>query len=95
MQDPARICYGKLPQHLIDEYSISVTHIMELKRYTIEPLKKAMKNSLTKYNKTKDPASQNSVTFMHQLLAERPMAVHPSLVEQVDDKAQALIDFKE
>ena len=31
---------------------------------------------------------------MHSLLQERPIAVHPSLLDQVDDKEQALAAFK-
>ena len=58
-----------------------MSHIWEHKRETLEPLKKAIKNALIKYNKTKDPASQNSMSYMHKLLLSRPMAVHPSLVD--------------
>ena len=50
---------------------------------------------MIKYSKTKDPASQNSITVMISLLAERPMAVHPTLIDQVDEKEQALLNFKE
>ena len=31
---------------------------------------------------------------MHTLLQERPIAVHPCLLDQVDDKEQALATFK-
>ena len=56
---------------------------------------KSIKNALTKYNKTKDPVSQASITIMRNLLAERSMRIHPALIGQVDESEHALISFKD
>ena len=56
---------------------------------------KSIKNALIKYNKTKDPASQASISIMRNLINERTMAVHPTLIGQVDEKEIALLDFKD
>ena len=60
-----------------------------------EPLKKSINNAMMKYSKTKDPASQASITLMRSLWAERSIAVHPSLLCQVDEKEAALAAFKD
>jgi len=65
-----------------------------MKKEILEPLKKAIKNAMIKYAKTKDPASQHSITTMRQLIDKRPMAIHPTLLNQVDEKEQALLSFK-
>jgi|LauGreDrversion4_2_1035121.scaffolds.fasta_scaffold110089_2 hypothetical protein len=57
----------------------------------LEPLVKSRSNATTKYNKTRDPASQASVALMRSLPT---VAVHPLLTSLIDDKEQALIDFK-
>lgn len=51
--------------------------------------------SKTKYNKTKDPASKHSVSYMHEVMSKRPIAIHPLLKQSIDDKEDALIQFKE
>lgn len=94
IDNPQKICYGSLPQHLLDEYNTSISRTWDIHRQILEPLSKAIKNSLIKYNKTKDPASQNSISIMRSLLADRPMTIHPSLTDQVDEKEQALACFK-
>ena len=93
--NPDKICYGVLPQHLLDEYNTQVANLWNLHRTNLTPHLKSIKNALIKYNKTKDPASQRSITVMRQITDERPMAVHPCLISQVDDKEMALIAFKD
>ena len=95
VEDPARICYGTLPQGLLDEYCMAVANVWEIKRESLEIMKKSIKNAMIKYNKTKDPASQNSISIMRALIDQRPMKVHPSLAYQVDEKEEALRDFKD
>ena len=56
---------------------------------------KSIKNAMTKYQKTKDPVSQASITIMRNLLAERSMMIHPALISQVDENEHALISFKD
>ena len=92
--DPQKICYGCLPQHLLDEYNSQVAKLQDIHREVLEPFKKSIKNAMPKYQKTKDPVSQSSITTMRALHAERPIAVHPALVCQVDEKEQALYSFK-
>jgi len=66
--DHNKITYGLLPQHLIDEYNTNVARLWDMKKEILEPLKKAIKNAMIKYAKTKDPASQHSITTMRQLI---------------------------
>lgn len=61
---------------------------------TLEPLAKSIKNALSKYNRTKDPASNNSINYVRELIKRQPVAVHPQLAIHVDHKEQALVDFK-
>ena len=95
VQDPQRICYGSLPQHLLDEYNTAIARLWEINKENFEPLRKSIKNAMLKYSKTKDPASQASVTVMRKLWNERSVAVHPALLDQVNDKERALATFKD
>ena len=56
----------------------------------MEPLKKSMKNSIQKYQKTRDPASQTAVAAMKI----HNVQIHPGLTDQIDEKEIALMDFK-
>ena len=62
--DPQIMCVGKLPQHLLDEYCFYTQKIYDTHDTLLEPLKKSLKNSIQKYNKTRDPASLASVQLM-------------------------------
>ena len=84
------MCYGKLPQHLLDEYQFSTCKVLDTYQSAFEPLKKSLKNAIPKYNKTRDPASQASVSLMRP----KTVAVHPCLTSLIDDKEEALIAFK-
>ena len=57
----------------------------------IKPLKESMTKSLQKYNKTKDQASQAGMLFCHNLIPK----IHPLLIQNIDEKEQTLIDFRE
>ena len=57
-------------------------------------LQKSIKNATPKYNKTKDPASKNSISYMKNLTNDDPVTIHPMLLSQIDNKEQALVDFK-
>lgn len=50
-----------------------------------------MELSMQKYNKTKDPASANAMTYVRNLDPK----IHPLLQGKVDDTELALMDFKE
>ena len=69
-----------LPQHLLDEYNTQIANLWSVYREVFEPHTKAIKNALIKYNKTKDPVSQASITVMRNLLSDRPMSIHPALI---------------
>jgi hypothetical protein len=56
----------------------------------LEPLKKSLKNSVPKYLKTRDPASAASVALMKTAL----VGIHPCLLKEIDEKEEALMDFK-
>lgn len=84
------MCFGKLPQHLLDEYCFYTQKVYDTHDTLLEPLKKSLKNSLSKYLKTRDPASQASV----QLMKTAQVAIHPLNVDQIDDKEVALMNFK-
>jgi len=75
---------------LTDEYSFYTQKIYETNETLMEPLKKSMKNSIIKYNKTRDPASAASV----QLMKTNTLRIHPCLMDMVDTKEQDLMDFK-
>lgn len=63
----------------------------------LDGLKKAIANSLTKLNKTRDPASQNSLNYVRKNIFgdNRPtIAIHPALLAKVDQKEEALNQFK-
>jgi hypothetical protein len=54
-----------------------------------------MKNSLIKYNKTKDPQSANSLKAIRERLELGPIKVHPICLALVDEKEAKLMEFKE
>jgi hypothetical protein len=58
------MCFGRLPQHLLDEYCFYTAKLYSTYETLLEPLKKSLKNSVTKYLKTRDPASHASVQLM-------------------------------
>lgn len=62
---------------------------------TLEPLKASVKNSLMKYNKTRDPQSANSLKAIRERLELGPIKVHPLCALDVDDKEAKLMEFKE
>jgi len=80
---------------LLDEYNTQVARLFEVRKDILEPLKKSIRNAMTKYSKTKDPASQASITIMRNLHLGKPISIHPALLDQVDEKEQALLTFKE
>ena len=80
---------------MLDEYNTQIARLWDTHRTNLAPHVKSIKNALIKYNKTKDPASQASISIMRNLTDERSMCVHPSLISQVDEKEMALIAFKD
>jgi hypothetical protein len=79
---------------LLDEYNTQVARLWEVRKDILEPLKKSISNAMDKYNKTRDSASQASITIMRNLHLNKPIAIHPCLLSQVDEKEQALLSFK-
>jgi hypothetical protein len=47
--------------------------------------------SLTKYNKTKDPASVNAITIVRNF----SVSIHPMVHGKVDEDEEALMNFRE
>lgn len=64
LENPQKICYGRLPQHVVDEYAGQVSLLRSTYNVTLDPLIKSITNAMVKYNKTKDPASQASIAIM-------------------------------
>ena len=94
VKDPSKICFGTVPQPFIDDYNHQVATTSGDHATLLDPLKKSIKLAQGKYNKTKDPASKNSISIMHSLTSTRPVAIHPALCQEVDPREQALVDFK-
>jgi ATP-dependent RNA helicase DDX54/DBP10 len=83
-QDDSQImCYGRLPQHLLDEYMFYLAKLSDMHDSLLEPLLKSRTNAIAKYNKTRDPASAASVALMRSLPS---VAIHPCLTSLIDDK---------
>ena len=79
----------------MDEYNAQVANVWDIHKDFLQPHKKSISNAMPKYSKTKDPASQNSINIMRKITTERPMAIHPTLLDQVDEKEHALLNFKD
>lgn len=92
LNDPQHMCFGKLPQSVVDEYSLLHNSLHERFPTILDPLKRSIELSLLKYNKNKDPASQSAVSATRNLLMPR---VHPMLANKVDNHEEELDNFKE
>jgi len=91
VENPQKICFGRLPQHLLDEYNGQVAKLHKIHNEVLDPLMKSIKNAMTKYNRTKDPASSSSVAIMRGKYANNKQpAVHPTLTALIDEKEEAL-----
>ena len=55
--DPQKMCFGKLPQSVTDEYLLMHNSLHERFPTTLDPLKRSLELSLLKYNKNRDAAS--------------------------------------
>jgi ATP-dependent RNA helicase DDX54/DBP10 len=75
LDNPAKMCFGKLPQNLVDEYSATVRNLHETYSTILDPLKNSIQLSLKKYNKNKDPASANAISLMRGVVPK----IHPLL----------------
>ena len=60
----------------------------------LDPLRKSIANSTGKVNKTRDPASQNSLNYIRQNIIGSAINIHPSLATKIDEKEEALNQFK-
>lgn len=92
LSDPLKICFGKLPQSVIDEYQMLHASLHERYPTTLEPLAKSLTLSMIKYNKNRDPASQSAITATRNILQPR---IQPLLAVKVDPTEQELDQFKE
>ena len=90
-----KICYGRLPQTILDEYNEVTDRTLRDYEATMDPLKTSMKNSLMKYNRTRDPQSANSLKAIRERLELGPIKVHPLCISEVDEKEAKLMEFKE
>ncbi len=90
--DTEKMCFGKLPQSTLDEYSLIHNSLHERYPTLLDPLKRSIQMSLLKYNKNREAASQSAVTATRHLLIPR---VHPMLATKVDLHEQELDQFKE
>ena len=57
LDDPQKICFGKLPQSVTDEYLLMHNSLHERFPTLLDPLKRSLELSLLKYNKNRDAAS--------------------------------------
>lgn len=90
--DTQRMCFGKLPQSVLDEYSLVHSSLHERFPTLLDPLRRSIELSLLKYNKNREPASLSAVTITRPLLMPR---AHPLLASRVAVHEQALDTFKE
>lgn len=80
IDDPSIMCYGSLPNPVLDEYTELVKKKLDMHDTIFEPLQKSLSNAIPKYNKTKDPASVASLVFARALSYD----IHPTLVTKID-----------
>ena len=74
----------------MDEYCETAEKVSK-KNLIIETLQKSIKNSLTKYNRTREEASKLGMEIAKSLR----IGVHPKLVDQVDAKESYLDDLRQ
>jgi len=92
LNDPLKICYGKLPQSTVDEYNMLHSSLHERYPTILDPMLKSIQLSLLKYNKNRDPASLSAVSATRNILLPR---VHPMLSLKIDASELELDSFKE
>ena len=61
----------------------------------MDPLRLSMKNSLMKYNKTRDPQSANSLKAIRERLELGVIKIHPLCANEITEKEAKLMEFKE
>lgn len=88
--NPNVICYGSIPQLVMDEYNEKVTKLLTILKTQFEPLISSMKKSIGKYNKTRDPASSLGTTTTHGLVPK----TNPLLTDRVNKHEEALDEFR-
>jgi len=91
VSNPNLICYGRLPQNIIDEYTAYADGLIKKYPSVMNPILESMKKSLTKYNRTRDQASNAGKEAAYDL---KPM-IHPMIASSVDAKEHMLMDFRE
>lgn len=90
INDPECITYGAIPTDIMEMYIEQSARLHSRKKLILDPLIDSMKKSLTKYNRTKEPASTLAMQETHGLKPSN----HPLLLNRVDEKQKALADFK-
>ena len=90
LEDPKFICYGTIPQPILDEYTAYSEQVSNKFPTVIKPLQQSIKKSLQKYNRTRDQASKAAISVVKDL---QPL-IHPALKERIDQKESALMSFK-
>lgn len=88
-ESPEYFTFGTLPQKSLDEYSETAEKLSK-KNLAIETLLKSMKNSLAKYNRTREEASKLGM----QTVRDLNVGVHPRLKEDVDENEEYLQSFR-
>lgn len=91
LEDPMYICFGRVPQNIIDEWSERAENVKSKNPTIIKTLESSVKKSLQKYNKTKDEASNAGRLVMRDVIPK----IHPMVLSEVDANEQILMDFRE
>ena len=54
---PSLISYGKIPEQLLETYNERYSNLIKQHKLIFDPILSSIKKSLSKYNRTRDPAS--------------------------------------
>jgi len=91
LTNPELICFGDIPQSIIDEYSAYTENVINKYPSVMKPLQESIKRSLQKYNRTREPASNAGKEAVYGL----NIKIHPILAHLINEKEQMLMEFKE
>ena len=91
LKNPEFICFGDIPQSIMDEYTAYTDNVISKYPSTMKPLQESIKRSLQKYNRTREPASNAGKEAVYGL----KIKIHPILAHLVDEKEGMLMEFKQ
>ena len=82
LNNPEFICFGDIPQSIVDEYTAYADNVIGKYPSVMKPLLESIKRSLQKYNRTREPASNAGKEAVYGL----NIKVHPVLAHLIDEK---------